>query len=118
MSHPDVAYVWGWDAKNNGNQGGETGTHVGWAFDKSEAKCIVWATPEEAFLECVRPTNSCGGKKRVSTGFFGMGQWTIGLQNCIASRNLRLEKPFNLEKIKKLNKFIIKKNNVGNFSKK
>jgi len=50
--------------------------HVGFTFEKSGAQCIIWATTEEAFLECVRPTS--GGKsRRTSTGFFGMGQWTI-----------------------------------------
>jgi len=79
-SHPDVDYVWGWDGKDNSNQNGERGTHVGWAFSKSSAQCIIWATPEEAFLECVKPR--CAGKQRVSTGFFGMGQWNIGNTSC------------------------------------
>lgn len=80
MSHADVAYVWGWDGKNNQNQGGQVGTHVGWTFEKSGAQCIIWATPEEAFLECVKP--KCAGKQRISTGFYGMGQWTIGNTSC------------------------------------
>jgi len=86
MSHPDVAYVWGWDAKDNNNQHGERGTHVGWTFEKSGAQCIIWATPEEAFLECVKP--KCSGKQRVSTGFFGMGQWTIGSTSCSSGSSL------------------------------
>ncbi len=79
VSHPSVDYVWGWDQKDNANQNGERGTHVGWTFQKSSAQCIVWATPEEAFLECVKPSHTCASqKRRVSAGFFGMGQWTIG----------------------------------------
>ena len=82
MSHRDVAYVWGWDPKDNTDNNGETGAHVGFTFEKSGAQCIIWATPEEAFLECVKPVNSCGGSRRTSTGFFGMGQWTIGRTSC------------------------------------
>jgi len=76
MSHPDVAYVWGWDGKNNNDDGGRVGMHVGFTFEKSGAQCIIWATTEEAFLECVRPTSE-GLRRRTSTGFFGLGQWTI-----------------------------------------
>jgi len=75
MSHPDVAYVWGWDGKDNNDKGGRVGMHVGFTFEKSGAQCIIWATTEEAFLECVRPSGST--RKRTSTGFFGIGQWTI-----------------------------------------
>ena len=75
-SSRDVAYVWGWDGKDNTDNGGKTGMHVGFTFEKSGAHCIIWATTEEAFLECVKP--SYGGlKKRTSTGFFGIGQWII-----------------------------------------
>jgi len=79
-SHPNVDYVWGWDGKDNNNQNGERGTHVGWTFSKGTAQCIIWATPEEAFLECVKP--KCAGKQRVSVGFSGMGQWNIGDASC------------------------------------
>lgn len=82
MSHPDVAYVWGWDPKDNVNRGGLQGAHVGWTFEKSGAQCIIWATPDEAFLECVKP--KCTGKQRVSTGFFGVGQWSIGSTSCLS----------------------------------
>jgi len=79
QAHADVAYVWGWDPKDNGNQFGRRGTHVGWTFNagfNENASCIIWITPEEAFLECILETYS--GKKRTSAGLFGIGQWTVG----------------------------------------
>lgn len=81
MSHKDIEYVWGWDAKDNNNQNGRRGAHIGWTFEKNNANCIIWVTPEESFLECVKPI--CSGKRRVSTGLFGIGQWEIGsVKNC------------------------------------
>ena len=75
QSHSDVAYIWGWDAKDNLQQFGEVGTHVGWTFDQGQAKCIIWVTRKEAFLECVKTIN--GTKRRTSAGLFGIGQWSI-----------------------------------------
>lgn len=91
QAHGDVAYIWGWDPKDNGNQFGRRGTHVGWTFDtyangdiigSKNASCIVWVTPEEAFLECIHDT--CSGKKRTSAGLFGIGQWAVGPQTSCA----------------------------------
>ncbi len=75
QSHPEVQYIWGWDPKDNNNQGGQVGTHVGFPFTSGFASCIVWLTPQEAFLECISPSGS--QRKRTSTGFFGFGQWTV-----------------------------------------
>jgi len=81
QSHPEVAYIWGWDPKDNGNQNGGVGTHVGWTLKRGDADCIIWATKKEAFLECIKPY--CGGKRRTSAGLFGVGQWEIGdTKNC------------------------------------
>ncbi len=75
QSHPEVQYIWGWDPKDNSNDFGRTGTHVGFVFESGLAECIVWVTFKEAFLECV----STGGldRYRTSTGFFGYGQWDV-----------------------------------------
>ena len=75
QSHFDVAYIWGWDAKDNSQQFGEVGTHVGWTFDQGQAQCIIWVTKKEAFLECIKTVN--GEKRRTSAGLFGIGQWSI-----------------------------------------
>ena len=85
QSHHEVAYIWGWDAKDNSPDpinNGDTGAHVGWTFNKGTAKCIIWATKKEAFLECVKTVG--GTKKRTSAGFFGIGQWTIAPLSPIA----------------------------------
>lgn len=71
QSHPEVAYVWGWDPKDGTNDNGKTGTHVGFTFLQDKASCIVWVTPKESFLECV------SGQRRTSTGFWGVGQWSV-----------------------------------------
>lgn len=75
QSHPDVSYIWGWDPKNNEDDGGNVGTHVGWTFDQGPARCIIWITKNEAFLECVK--NFCEEKRRTSAGLFGIGQWQV-----------------------------------------
>ncbi len=75
QSHPDVQYIWGWDPKDNDNDGGNVGTHVGWTFDQGPAQCIIWITKNESFLECVK--NFCSGKRRTSAGLFGIGQWEV-----------------------------------------
>ena len=72
-----VLYIWGWDPKNNSCQGGRQGAHVGFPFDVgASTHCIVWVTPEEAFLECLRnrhrtSTTSGSGNSE------GYGQWYI-----------------------------------------
>ena len=68
-------YIWGWDPKEDekdhqGYQGSTLGcplnpAHVG------GADCIIWATGEEAFLECVK------NGVRTSAGFWGYGHWTL-----------------------------------------
>ncbi len=75
QAHHEVAYVWGWDPKDQTNTDGTVGTHVGWTFDLGTAKCIIWVTKNEAFLECVKDVGS--ETRRTSTGFFGFGQWTV-----------------------------------------
>ncbi|NOZ54861.1 MAG: hypothetical protein GXP08_17290 [Gammaproteobacteria bacterium] len=70
-----VSYVWGWDPKDNQNQNGTTGAHVGWTLTSGTANCIVWVTKNEAFLECIKLVGPT--KRRTSTGFFGFGQWEI-----------------------------------------
>jgi hypothetical protein len=77
QSHHEVAYIWGWDGKDNNSEpvNGDVGTHVGWTFNQGTAKCIIWVTKKEAFLECVKTVGAV--KKRTSAGFFGIGQWTI-----------------------------------------
>jgi len=82
MSNPGVNYVWGWDPKDNTDNDGLQGAVVGWTFKKTSAnaECIVWVSKDEAFLECVKPY--CGGKLRVSAGFFGLGQWAINNPPC------------------------------------
>lgn len=76
QSHPDVPYVWGWDPKDNDDEGGEEGAHIGFTFQAEGCKCIVWVTKKEAFLECVTTGNTTP-KKRTSTGLWGVGQWTV-----------------------------------------
>ena len=67
--------MWGWDPKETQDHYGYQGTHVGYPFSRSGAECIVWLTGEEAFLECVKETES--GKQRTSAGFWGFGQWKV-----------------------------------------
>ncbi len=76
QSHPDVGYVWGWDPKDNDDENGEEGAHIGFTFSAEGCKCIVWLTKKEAFLECVTTGNTTP-KKRTSTGLWGVGQWTV-----------------------------------------
>lgn len=76
QSHPDIAYIWGWDPKDNDDQHGMRGTHVGWTFSQGQTKCIIWVTKEESFLECIKPMAI--GKRRTSAGLNGIGQWDIG----------------------------------------
>lgn len=75
QSHPDVPYVWGWDPKNNGNENGEIGTHIGFPFAVSDCEFIVWFTPKEAFLEGIRP--GAPDRPKTSAGYKGRGQWNI-----------------------------------------
>lgn len=75
QSHPDVPYVWGWDPKNNGNENGEIGTHIGFPFAVSDCEFIVWFTPKEAFLEGIRPGSP--DRPKTSVGYKGRGQWNI-----------------------------------------
>lgn len=71
QSHPDVAYIWGWDPKDSSDDNGYTGTNVGFTFSKGSAECIVWVSPKEAFLECA------ANGRRTSNSFWGWGQWSI-----------------------------------------
>jgi hypothetical protein len=75
QSHPDVAYVWGWDPKENGKDGGLIGAHLGFQFKSGGADAIIWFTGKEAFLEAVREVS--GVRRRISVGLAGVGQWTI-----------------------------------------
>lgn len=77
QSHGDVQYLWGWDPKNQGDENGEIGTHVGFPFSTSLAgpAAILWVTKKEAFVECVAEVD--GARLRTSAGLFGVGQWTV-----------------------------------------
>jgi hypothetical protein len=75
QSHPDVAYVWGWDPKDIGAEHGEIGAHLGFQFSSGGADGIIWFTPKEVFLEAVSTVN--GVRRRISVGLRGVGQWTI-----------------------------------------
>ena len=63
--------MWGWDPKDDTNHGGYQGTHAGYPFSFGGAKCIIWVTGEEAFMECIH-----NGKRGVA-GFWGYGQWEV-----------------------------------------
>jgi hypothetical protein len=75
QSHPAVAYVWGWDPKDNGQEDGLIGAHLGFQFQSGGAEAIIWFTTKEAFLEAVRTVS--GVRRRISVGLYGVGQWTI-----------------------------------------
>lgn len=82
QSHPEVQYIWGWDPKDESNAGGQVGTHVGFPFhvakstSTKEASCIVWVTPQEAFLECISMESEYW-RRRTATGLTGFGQWSV-----------------------------------------
>jgi len=75
QSHHEVQYLWGWDPKEQGNENGRIGTHVGLPFTKQNTSVIVWFTPQEVFLECIVTSDAM--RKRTSTGLKGFGQWTV-----------------------------------------
>lgn len=81
-SNPNADHVWGWDPKTNdptafGGSQGEVGTHVGFPFEKGDVKCLVWITPQEAFLECLGPDENRSKLRRTSAGLWGHGQWVV-----------------------------------------
>lgn len=77
QSHRDVNYIWGYDPKDKkgDEELGKWAPHIGFTFDKETTRCIVWLTPSEAFLECIRLHG--GQRLRTSVGFWGYGQWTV-----------------------------------------
>lgn len=87
QSHHEVPYIWGWDPKENGNENGDIGTHVGFPFSIDHCKFIVWITPKAAFLEGINlgtmETKTINGQQvsghpKTSTAFTdGFGQWLI-----------------------------------------
>lgn len=77
QSHPDVEYVWGWDPKENGEENGNIGAHVGFPFKSGDCEFIIWITKKEAFLEAVNTSHPVPGRKKSSTGLGGCGQWEI-----------------------------------------
>ncbi len=91
QSHPEIENVWGWDPKDNGNQKGEIGAHLGFTFTKGNCKYIIWITPKEAFLEGIRKdremtktiprpnggSESVTGYPRTATGLTGVGRWVV-----------------------------------------
>jgi len=80
-SHPDVPCLWGWDPKDAGPAGGAVGTHLGLPFAVGDLDAIIWITPQEAFLECVRPAPDAAPRtnrrRRTSAGLSGFGQWVV-----------------------------------------
>ena len=91
QSHPDVPYIWGWDPKENGNENGKIGAHLGFPFEIGACHFIVWITPKTAFFECIntaRPvTRTINGQRvrglpKASTELSGpngagFGQWLV-----------------------------------------
>ncbi len=91
LSHADVPYVWGWDPKENGDENGLIGAHLGFPFALASTQWLVWITPKTAFLEGVvvseritQPINSqqVHGFAKASTALAGpegagFGQWLI-----------------------------------------
>jgi hypothetical protein len=75
QSHPEVSYVWGWDPKEGQDERGQNGAHIGFPLQVGTVSCLIWFTPKEAFLECIKRTGT--GRVRTSTGLFGFGQWTV-----------------------------------------
>ena len=91
QSHPDVPYVWGWDPKENGDENGLIGAHLGFPFENGPLKWLVWITPKTAYLEGIdtsaqvaRTVNGrqIRGFPKASTEFAGangagFGQWIV-----------------------------------------
>lgn len=77
-SSSSLNYIWGWDPKDDGSC--NKGVHVGYPIQPragmSVVHCLLWLTPSEAFLECVFD-DSAAPNGRTSTGFWGMGQWSV-----------------------------------------
>lgn len=89
-SNPDAAFVWGWDPKDwdptdHGYGKGYVGTHVGYPFSKGDASCIVWITPQVAFLEVIKPHADLPRRLRTSvtpkSWDWGYGQWSVKLRD-------------------------------------
>ncbi len=91
QSHPDVPYVWGWDPKENGDENGLIGAHLGFPFEVGSLKGLVWITPKTAFLEGVitstRVARTVNGRQirgfakasteLASANGAGFGQWIV-----------------------------------------
>lgn len=68
-AHPDFPYLLGWDPKNQGNQNGEIGTHIGFSFTRNNMNYIIWLTPQEAYFEVISPGDSPdSNRKRTADG--------------------------------------------------
>ncbi len=91
QSHPDVPYLWGWDPKENGNENGMIGAHLGFRFDVGSCRFIVWITPKTAFFEAINTAGQVTrtvndqqvhGFPKASTALSGpngagFGQWLV-----------------------------------------
>jgi hypothetical protein len=89
-SNPDAAFVREWDPKDwdptdHGYGKGYVGTHVGYPFSKGEASCIVWITPQVAFVEVITPHPDLPRRLRTSATPKGWdrgdGQWSVKLRD-------------------------------------
>ncbi len=92
QSHPEVPYIWGWDPKENGNENGQVGAHLGIPFSIGACKYILWITPKTAYFEGINTshqvTRTVNGKQvrgfpKASVelpnpqGNGGCGQWLV-----------------------------------------
>ncbi len=91
QSHPEVPYVWGWDPKENGNENGRIGAHLGFSFTAGPLHGLLWITPKTAYFEVVNTqtlvTRMVNGRAvrgfaKASTELAGphgggLGQWMI-----------------------------------------
>lgn len=75
QSHKDVEYLWSWDPKDEGQQNGEIGAHLGFRHVEDGAEAIFWFTCREVFFEAIKEVD--GVKHRISVGIWGRGLWTV-----------------------------------------
>lgn len=80
-----AGHVWGWDPKTvdlaeyPDQDEGDFGTSIGFPFTTDEARWIVWLTPNEAFLEGLKPQGEDSKTRRSSATLWGWGygQWKV-----------------------------------------
>ena len=87
-----MPYLWGWDPKENGNEKGMIGAHLGFPFGVGSCRFIVWITPKTAFFEAINTggqvtrtvkDQQVQGFPKASTELSGsngagFGQWIVG----------------------------------------